>query len=78
MLESPHGQSQPALPAMPAKALAPATLAVTGADWADSSAWCRGRGVVALPTAPVTVAADGGLGRIDGGGLMVLFSRLPA
>ncbi|TDH62297.1 integrase [Dankookia rubra] len=38
-------------------ALAPATLTAYAADWADFEAWCRSRGVSALPAAPTTVAA---------------------
>ena len=38
-------------------ALAPATLAAYAADWADFDAWCRSRGVTALPAAPTAVAA---------------------
>jgi site-specific recombinase XerD len=39
------------------QALAPATLAAYAADWADFGAWCRSRGVPALPAAPTAVAA---------------------
>ncbi|WP_165982902.1 tyrosine-type recombinase/integrase [Dankookia rubra] len=39
------------------QALAPATLAAYAADWADFEAWCREKGIAALPATPVTVAA---------------------